>query len=555
MKKLSRTSEFWVRATKVYAGYKATQVKGALLKSVMGWSTERIEDEVWSKQHEWAAEQMYSICVDMRGFYLKGGQFLGARSDFIPMPICKKLSLLQDRVPPMSKDQARSAIEKELGTSIDTVFEWIDLDEPLGSASISQVHKAKLRLPEKKVKKRAALHRVWLWLTRQDPGQARRLAEYRRELVDGATAVSDTLQYRATREDVCFGTEESYDPALVARYAPEDGIVAVKIQYPNSLPTMSMDLENIRVWADFLSKTEIKFDMVSAVDELAKQIKLEFDFSRESRIMNAVAKQFDSLNHKIVVPRSIPALVTQRLLVMDFIDGIPITKMKDQAKFQNLSEATKRLAARQILSKVSEAYGRMILLDGLFQADGHPGNILVMKGGRIGLIDYGQSKKLPDRYRLPFAKMVLALEKKDDAEICRALDRLDIETTGKVGDEKIKARIAWGMFDTEGTVNPFDPNSPIKQVSVENFPSDLFFVLRVSQLLRGLANGMNIKDFSAAKQWSPFARSAIKELEGDDHGEEATRTKVRGGASIEQFVSMLPIDGYYELNSLHSDGY
>ena len=147
--------------------------------------------------------------------------------------------------------------------------------------------------------------------------------------------------------------------------------------------------------------------------------------------MNAVAKQFDGLNHRIVVPRSIPPLVTQRLLVMDFIDGIPITKMKDQAKFQNLSEATKRLAARQILSKVSEAYGRMILLDGLFQADGHPGNILVMKGGRIGLIDYGQSKKLPDRYRLPFAKMVLALEKKDDAEICGALDRLGVETTRK----------------------------------------------------------------------------------------------------------------------------
>ena len=63
-----------------------------------------------------------------------------------------------------------------------------------------------------------------------------------------------------------------HDLGEIAKYAPEDGIVAVKIQYPNSLPTMVMDLENIRVWADFLSKTEIKFDMVSAVDELAKQV-------------------------------------------------------------------------------------------------------------------------------------------------------------------------------------------------------------------------------------------------------------------------------------------
>ena len=559
-KKFSRTAEFWIRATQVYAGYKKTQVEAAFLKTV-GWSSERIEDEIWAKQHEWAAEKMYAICVDMRGFYLKGGQFLGARSDFIPLPICKRLSLLQDQVPPMPKEQAKAAIEKELGTSIDNVFEWIDLDTPLGSASISQVHKAKLRLPSDLSKATGnreggfrpfrPLRRVFSWLTNYDPEQARRMAaySYKGEGVD-TSAIVDTLEYRPIVDfDVKAGKargsgDVEYDPALIAKYAPADGIVAVKIQYPNSLPTMSMDLDNIRVWADFLSKTEIKFDMVSAVDELAKQIKLEFDFSREARIMNAVAKQFDGLNHKIVVPRSIPALVTQRLLVMDFIDGIPITKMKDQTKFQNLSEATKRLAARQILSKVSEAYGRMILLDGLFQADGHPGNILVMKGGRIGLIDYGQSKKLPDRYRLPFAKMVLALERKDDAEICQALDRLGVETTGRVDDQRLKARIAWGMFDTEGTVNPFDPDSPIKQVSVENFPSDLFFVLRVSQLLRGLANGMNIKDFSAAKQWSPFARNAIKELEGKGDVKALEKAPSRGGATAEDFASMMPIDGY-----------
>ena len=47
----------------------------------------------------------------------------------------------------------------------------------------------------------------------------------------------------------------------------------------------------------------------------------------------------------------------------------------------SLSESLRRKAARRILDRVAEAYGRMMLLDGLFQADGHPGNILVMKGG------------------------------------------------------------------------------------------------------------------------------------------------------------------------------
>lgn len=149
---------------------------------------------------------------------------------------------------------------------------------------------------------------------------------------------------------------------------------------------MSLDLVNIRGLASFLSKTEIKFDLVSAVDELAKQIRLEFDFRREARIMDAVARQFQGLGHKIEVPKSVPSMVTERLLVMQFLDGIPITKMKDAVAFQNLSEATKKMAAKRILSRVSEAYGRMVLLDGLFQADGHPGNILVMKGKKTAAL-------------------------------------------------------------------------------------------------------------------------------------------------------------------------
>ena len=46
----------------------------------------------------------------------------------------------------------------------------------------------------------------------------------------------------------------------------------------------------MRIAAAFLSKTELKFDLVSAVDELAAQIKLEFDFQREARIMDSIAE-------------------------------------------------------------------------------------------------------------------------------------------------------------------------------------------------------------------------------------------------------------------------
>ena len=63
----------------------------------------------------------------------------------MPKPICKKLSLLHDQVPPMPPAQVRASIEGELGAPLEQVFEWINLEKPLGSASISQVCAAQRR--------------------------------------------------------------------------------------------------------------------------------------------------------------------------------------------------------------------------------------------------------------------------------------------------------------------------------------------------------------------------------------------------------------------------
>jgi len=68
--------------------------------------------------------------------------------------------------------------------------------------------------------------------------------------------------------------------AVAIGSVPRSGLVAVKVQYPDALRVMSEDLVNLRAISAFLSKTEIKFDLVSAVDELQKQIHLEFDFMR-----------------------------------------------------------------------------------------------------------------------------------------------------------------------------------------------------------------------------------------------------------------------------------
>ena len=54
---------------------------------------------------------------------------------------------------------------------------------------------------------------------------------------------------------------------------------------------------------------------------------------------------------------------------------------------------------------------------------------------------------------------------------------------------------------SHGRVDPFAEDSPIKQLEISHFPPDMFFVLRTVQLLRGLAKGMGVDEFSAATQW------------------------------------------------------
>lgn len=476
--KFKRSTEFWARTVSIYASFKVTQVKAAALR-LRGYDDKRIAEEVWRPQHEHAGKRMHELCIDMRGFYLKSGQFLGARGDFVPEPICLQLSKLHDQVPPMSAEQTRGVIEQELGgATLADVFEWIDLDKPLGSASLAQVHKAKLRLHKPPPRR---------WWHRDG---ARRQAEF--------YATMHPVVAAATAARMAEGGT-----------AASDGIVAVKVQYPDALKTMEMDLGNIRTAAWYLSKTELKFDLVSPVDELFKQIRLEFDFEREAKVMDTIGGHLraQGVSDRIIVPSSVPGLTSKRLLVMSFIDGIQITRLGDRMK--NMSAMKRKLGIKRILGSVSEAYGRMMLYEGLFQADGHPGNILVMKGGKVGLIDYGQSKQLPDAARLSFAKLIIALASEDDVEINGALWAVGVKTPRD--DVKLRSKMASGMFDTRGHVDPFDPNSPIKALPVEKFPSDMFFVLRVVQLLRGLASAMDPEmNFSSAAQWKPFAEDALR---------------------------------------------
>lgn len=106
------------------------------------------------------------------------------------------------------------------------------------------------------------------------------------------------------------------------------------------------------------------------------------------------------------------------------------------------------------------------------------------------------------------------------------MHRMNIETTDD--DSSIRAQLGRQMFGTAGKlIDPLGPDSLLKKVAVTDFPRNYFLVLRVVQLIRGLATRMDIQ-LSTAEQWRSLANHALQHTEGIESSAPKSVTKFYG---------------------------
>ena len=137
---MQRSVYFYSKAIPVIFSYQNLKTRLRV-----GSRSEEETQKEWEATHEDGSMVITNVIDDLKGFYVKSGQLIATRVDLFPEQYTSKLSKLQDDAEPMSFELVRAVVEQELlgGGSLWEVFEAFDA-EPLGSASVAQVHKATL---------------------------------------------------------------------------------------------------------------------------------------------------------------------------------------------------------------------------------------------------------------------------------------------------------------------------------------------------------------------------------------------------------------------------
>ncbi len=287
--------------------------------------------------------------------------------------------------------------------------------------------------------------------------------------------------------------------AQVHRAVLTDGrVCAVKVQYPGIEHIVDIDLANMTFFIGVLNKLDRSMDYRFVAEEMRKHIPLELDFINEGHNNERIAEDFKYVDD-IVVPNIYWDHSSRRVLTMEYIDGVKITDY----------EGVRRLGVdpSDVAKILVFAFAEMIVKNGFFHADPHPGNLLVLPGPKLVLIDFGQAKELAPAFKDVLVRFTRTLLDGDNAAMGKAFRDLGFRTKRddaagyeQLGDAYV-GRVAKQMQETnagwaEGEVfqESYEEVSKIlKKNQLTAMPPELLLVGRVFGLLNGLSKTLRAK--------------------------------------------------------------
>jgi ubiquinone biosynthesis protein len=197
--------------------------------------------------------------------------------------------------------------------------------------------------------------------------------------------------------------------------------VALKVQRPGLELVVEQDISLIRLVANLVAQTEFGqyYDVVSLAEEFAEALRNELNFIQEAQYTDQLRKNLAATRwfdpKQLVVPEIIWDATTSKLLVMEWLNGVPLLL----GSFQG-GEAGVEAEKQEISTMLLRAFFQQICLDGFFHADPHPGNLFYLNDGRVALLDCGMVGRLDPRTQQIILELVLAIVNLD-AQRCTQL--------------------------------------------------------------------------------------------------------------------------------------
>ena len=298
--------------------------------------------------------------------------------------------------------------------------------------------------------------------------------------------------------------------AQVHRAQLQDGTeVIVKIRRPGIADTIAADLRllgRLAVLAEEQLPWLKPYRPQQLVKELAKSLQRELDLASECRNAERIAQNMADMPW-IVVPRVHWAHTCERVNVQNFVGGMA----GHQVQALQAQGLDRKLLAR----RGAQAVLKMIVEDGLFHADPHPGNVFYLPDNRIAFIDFGMVGRLSVQRRSELLALLLGLVERNPQAVADVL--LDWTGDGSGADiDTLEAEIEAFVDQYYGV--------PLAQLSLGGMltdvtailrehhlalPSDLALLIKAFITLEGLGRGLD-PDFHMAEEALPLLRKVMR---------------------------------------------
>lgn len=318
---------------------------------------------------------------------------------------------------------------------------------------------------------------------------------------------------------------------------PDGTPVVVKVRRPDILPKIEADLRILSHLARLmeLQMPDVRrYQPVQIVGQLKRSLLREFDLVKEARNLDAFADRFRD-DDTVHIPRVYWEYCAETVNVQEELVGIPGT---DMARAREEGFDLKLLSARG-----ADAVLRMILIDGYFHADPHPGNVVYLPGNRVGMLDFGMVGRITDARRDQIIDFLEALIHKDESGMLNVL-------TLWAGDAEIDEEHL--AYDISEMVFGYD-NLTLKDIRIGallsevtgvmrdnhlSLPPDLTLLFKAIITLEGLGHQLD-PDFHMVDHLTPFVQRVLEARYSPQALVKRTR---RGLKEMAEIVVGLPRD-------------